>query len=177
MNATGVLKREHRIIERFMDTFERMVDLLEKKDSDIDYKPFLEAAEFVKGFADDYHHKKEEDILFKVMVQNGMSEQAGPIAVMKYEHQQGRNFTMAIRQAAEKGDAGDLSVKNSLIANARSYILLLREHISKEDNVLFPMAERIIPLAQHDSVDRQFAHVDDEVIGQEARRQIPCNFR
>lgn len=169
MNATGILKREHRIIERFMEVFERMVDLLEKKDSDMDFKPFLEAAEFIKGFADDYHHKKEEDVLFRVMVQNGMSEQAGPIAMMKYEHQQGRAFTMAVRQAAEKGIAGDPSAKNSLISYARSYILLLREHILKEDNVLFPMAERIIPLAQHDFVDREFAHVDNDVIGQDTR--------
>ena len=54
---------------------------------------------------------------------------------MKYEHDLGRGFVKGMIEALDKED------RNKLIKNAREYCALLRDHIYKEDNILYPMAD------------------------------------
>jgi hemerythrin-like domain-containing protein len=126
---------------------------------------FLDAAEFIKGFADGCHHRKEEGVLFKTMQANGMPAGQGPIAVMLSEHEQGRKFTRAMRAAAERLQAGDASARQALVQNALGYAALLRQHIQKEDQILFPMAGRIIPADKQEQVVADFEKVEHEETG------------
>jgi len=143
MEATKILMEEHRVIERVIDALETAVHRL--RDGDL-MPPaiFIQAAEFIKGFADGCHHSKEEGVLFPAMQAAGVPSEGGPIGVMLAEHQQGRQFTSAIRAAAEKLAAGDADARAELIRSALQYVELLRQHIAKEDNILFPMAERAL---------------------------------
>lgn len=52
-----------------------------------------------------------------------------------------------------------------MIANARGYAALLRQHIYKENNILFPMANQVIPLAAQDGVAERFDQVEHEETG------------
>ncbi len=71
------------------------------------------AADFITGFADGCHHRKEEGVLFKALQANGMPAGQGPIAVMLSEHEQGRKFTRNMRAAAQQLQAGDPAAKAS----------------------------------------------------------------
>ncbi len=51
------------------------------------------------------------------------------------------------------------------MANARGYAALLRQHIQKEDQVLFPMAGRIIPADKQEQVVEDFEKVEHEETG------------
>jgi len=126
---------------------------------------FLDAADFIKGFADGCHHHKEEGVLFKVMVQNGMPQDSGPIGVMLYEHEQGRAYTRKMREAAQRFQAGDISARQAIVENALGYTALLRQHINKEDNILFPTADGVIPSSQQDQVLEDFEHIEQEDTG------------
>lgn len=126
---------------------------------------FADAARFIKGFADGCHHKKEEGVLFTKMEAHGMSSQAGPLAVMLAEHEQGRCYTRGLAEAARRMEEGDANARTDIIFNARGYIELLCQHIAKEDNILFPVADQVIPRAEHDSVLERFEHVEHEETG------------
>ncbi|MCS7261255.1 MAG: hemerythrin domain-containing protein, partial [Anaerolineae bacterium] len=149
MKATEILKEEHQVILRVIASLERGVELLERGSP---MRPgfFADVARFIKGFADGCHHKKEEGVLFTRMEAHGMSRQAGPIAVMLAEHEHGRRYTQGLAEAARRLEEGDASARIELILNARGYIELLRQHIAKEDAILFPMADQVIPRAEHD---------------------------
>ena len=164
MKATQILMEEHRVIERVLMALETAALRLEA-DKPLQTGFFFEAADFIKGFADGCHHKKEEGGLFKSMAQHGLSEQVGPVAVMLAEHEQGRAFTIAMREAALKQGAGDQTAKQAIISNARSYTSLLRQHIAKEDGVLFPMADRLIPPQDQDKLTSSFERIEQEEIG------------
>lgn len=164
MKATEILMSEHRVIERVISSVETGAARLERGES-IEPAFFLSAADFIKGFADGCHHHKEEGVLFKTMVDCGMPSDSGPVGMMLMEHEQGRAFTRGMRAAAEKLKAGDTSARAAVIQNARGYAALLRQHIQKEDGVLFPMADRVIPQQLHDGVIDGFERVEHEETG------------
>ena len=165
MKATDILSSEHRVIERVIAAVEQGASQLENGQN-VRPEFFLQAADFIKGFADGCHHRKEEGVLFKRMVEAGLPAQGGPVGVMLAEHEQGRAFTRGMRQAAEAWQAGDAAAKAEVVRNALGYAALLRQHIQKEDQILFPMAGRVIPLDEQDAVVEDFETVEHEETGE-----------
>jgi len=165
MKATEILSAEHQVILRVIGSLEAGAEKLNEGQP---VRPgfFLDAADFVKGFADGCHHRKEENVLFKTMNDYGMPVQDGPVAVMLYEHEQGRQYIRELRAATQALESGDQSAREAVIANATGYAALLRQHIAKEDNILFPMADQVIPMEQHDRVLEGFEHVEHEETGE-----------
>ena len=164
--------QEHRLIEQVLDCLEEAAGRLEDGEK-IDPDFFIDAADFVAGFADGSHHRKEEDILFVAMTARGMPGDTGPVAVMRYEHEEGRRFTAGFRSAAEQMKTGDTGASVDVIRNAFDYVNLLREHILKEDNVLFPMADQVLADDERLQVSREFERIlaEDEKSGEFARYQ------
>jgi hemerythrin-like domain-containing protein len=154
-----------------LDSLEEAASRLDSGD-DIDADFFLDAAEFVSGFADKCHHAKEEDILFVAMTARDMPRDTGPVAVMLAEHDEGRRFTAGFRSAAEQLKGGDAGAGADVVRNVFDYVNLLREHIMKEDNVLYPMAEQIV------SVDEMVKVSDDfqRVIDADKKNDIPEKY-
>jgi hemerythrin-like domain-containing protein len=99
------------------------------------------------------------------MAEGGVPVQGGPIGVMLAEHEQGRTFTRGMRLAAEKWQTGDESARERVVENAFGYVNLLRGHIHKEDNILFPMADRVIPPEKQEGVTEAFDAVEHEETG------------
>jgi hemerythrin-like domain-containing protein len=165
MQATQILMDEHRVIERVITSLEAATNELQQGGT---VRPgfYLDAVDFIKGFADGCHHKKEEGVLFTAMAAAGMPTEVGPIAVMLAEHEQGRAYTRGMRQGAERMQAGDVSARAEVIQNARGYAALLRQHIAKEDGVLFPMADQVIPPAAQGRVAEDFERVEHEETGE-----------
>ncbi len=127
---------------------------------------FVDAADFVKGFADGCHHKKEEGVLFTALVDAGLPQQVGPVAAMLADHEQGRAYTRGMRAAAERLAAGDAAAQADVTRNALGYVQLLREHIGKEDHVLFPMAAEVIPQARQATLVDRFETIEHEETGE-----------
>jgi hemerythrin-like domain-containing protein len=165
MQATDILMDEHRVIERVLTSVERAAVRLDQGEA---VRPgfFVDAADFVKGFADGCHHKKEEGVLFTALVEAGLPKQAGPVAVMLSEHDQGRAYTRGMRAAAERLDAGETAARADVVKNALGYVNLLRQHIGKEDEVLFPMAAQMIPYAQQAGLVDRFETIEHEETGE-----------
>ncbi len=165
MKATETLMAEHRVIERVLAALERATERLEEGET-IEPNFFIEATDFIRGFADGCHHQKEEGVLFKAMTAAGVPTEEGPIAVMLSEHEQARSYTRALREAAEQMQSGEEQARAVMLHNARGYAELLRQHIAKEDNILFPMADRVIPASQHPEVAADFARIEHEGTGE-----------
>ena len=152
---------EHRLIERVLDALETAASALDRRQP---VRPgfFLEAADFIAGFADGCHHHKEEGVLFDAIVASGLPADEGPIPVMLMEHEQGRAFTRGMRDAARRLGAGDAGAARQVVANARGYVALLRDHIMKEDEVLFPLADELLTPDRHEEVLKGFARIEHE---------------
>lgn len=76
------------------------------------------------------------------------------------EHDQGRAFVRALEEAAHQALAGDDGKIPLIAENARGYAELLRAHIGKEDNILYPLAERILPAEVRQSLLAAYADAE-----------------
>lgn len=134
---------EHRVIERVIGALETAVARLSSGER-VEAEFFLQAADFIRSFADGFHHAKEEGVLFVAMQAAGIPAEGGPIAVMLMEHDQGRAYTRSMVEAAEQMAGGDPEAATRLAEAAQGYAALLRQHILKEDQILYPMAAQVI---------------------------------
>ena len=164
MKPTELLLHEHRVIERGIASIEVQARRL---DAGQGVRPgfFLDAADFIQGFADACHHRKEEGVLFERLIAAGSPRRGGPVAVMLAEHEQGRVFTRAMRRAAEQLAQGDASAAGAVTSSALGYAALLRSHIQKEEGILFPLADTIIPSDQYDEMLAEFERIEEVETG------------
>ncbi|HEX9090220.1 MAG TPA: hemerythrin domain-containing protein [Anaerolineales bacterium] len=165
MKAMEVLMDEHRVIEGVLNSLETSVNHMESG-LPVRAEFLLSAAEFIHGFADGCHHQKEEGILFKRMEEQGISTQGCPLGVMLAEHEAGRQYARALKSAALGIQSGDTSAIQRAIMSSRSYITLLQQHIYKEDHILFPMAEKVIPAEGQAAILEDFERIEHEEVGE-----------
>lgn len=141
---TQVLKDEHKLILRMIRVLEVAAGRLEAPDPPPP-EVFETAVDFIRTFADRFHHAKEEDVLFRELVANGMPEKASPIEAMLIEHDQGRAFVRGVLDGTQALRRGEPDAAATIEKNALGYVGLLREHIEKEDEILYPLSERVLP--------------------------------
>ncbi|GAB4180076.1 MAG: hemerythrin domain-containing protein [Geothermobacteraceae bacterium] len=143
-NVTQVMSDEHQLILRMISLVEQKTALMEQGRFR-NWQFFLDSVDFIRNYADRFHHAKEEDVLFIELIKNGMPEKQSPIEAMHMEHDQGRAFVRGMEEAAQKALNGEPGQIRVIAENAKGYAELLRGHIDKEDNILYPLAERVLP--------------------------------
>ena len=164
MKSTDILKNEHKAILLMLEVAESVSRKLERGEN-VPAEHLTQMVDFIRGFADKCHHAKEEDLLFPAMEKTGMPRQGGPIGVMLIEHTEGREYVREMKEAAEKYAASDKKAGVQFAENARQYAALLSQHIHKEDNILYPIADaRLSPQTQA-GLEKDFARVEKEVVG------------
>jgi hemerythrin-like domain-containing protein len=122
---------------------------------------------FLKQFTDTCHHGKEEGMLFPALIEAGLSEHAGPIKAMVAEHLQGKDYIREMDLAISAGPD-----YLTFAYAARNYSSLLKSHIQKEDDVLFPMAEKTLGRARLERMSKSFEEHEERVIGLVRHEQL-----
>ncbi len=154
MRATQLLMEEHEIILRGLRVLEALADRA-ARGVEVPAKAVGDALDFLTEFADVHHHHKEEEILFPALEEAGYPRDGGPVGVMLHEHIQGRGLIRALREAAPQA-SGDTAARARFADTARAYTSLLSAHIDKENQILFPMADKVLEGDAQRRVDQDF---------------------
>lgn len=154
--ATKNLEDDHIYILRLIDVLETMTKHPAPEIADLE-----EAVELIKNYADGLHHAKEENLLFPLMAERGFSITQGPVAVMLHEHTLGREYVRGMSENIQLLKDGDLSALNLVTANILGYSELLQNHIYKENNILFSMADSALSESDHHSLNQQFENLNE----------------
>ena len=162
MKVTELLKDEHKFILKKID--EAVEKTEHDMNCDVSYWEYF--VSFLENYADNYHHAKEEKIYFKWLIANSPGIEHGPIRCMLLEHESGRTLVSEMKLAIEKIKGGETEAWNNLKKNLIDYSNLLRDHINKENNVLYNIADNLDERVQNgdatmlplfDEIDTKFS--------------------
>lgn len=157
------LKAEHEGILLMLDILEKISERTTAgKRVPMDH--LKQVLDFLQVFADKCHHGKEERILFAAMEEAGVPKDGGPLGVMLSEHSKGRQLIEEMKNLLYSSEKGEASPE-AFTTPALQYVNLLRGHIWKENNVLFPMAEKAVPGDELNLIGEEFDRFEREEIG------------
>jgi hemerythrin-like domain-containing protein len=164
MKATGNLKDEHEGIKLMLRIMEKIICDVGKGNS-LNTEHFEHILEFLTEFADKCHHGKEEEILFPLLEAKGLSKENGPLGRMLQEHELVRELIHNMKNSCDEYKNGNDGAVSGIISNSKAYIQLLHNHIEKENNVLFMMADRVLDETVQNEVFEAFEKYETDVIG------------
>jgi hemerythrin-like domain-containing protein len=159
------LKMEHEAVKITLRVLDSICKETEKTGEIANPDHLEQLIEFFVTFVDRCHHGKEEELLFPALEEVGVSRQGGPIGVMLKEHQQGRDAVAKMKAALVRYQGGDRGVAGDFVQHARAYIALLDQHIEKENNVLFVLADSNLSKEKQMELWEGFETIETQKIG------------
>ncbi len=164
MKPTEDLIHEHNAIKIMLSIMKKIAENI-RNEKGVDTKDVEEIVDFLKTFADKCHHGKEENALFHALVKAGIPNENGPVGVMLHEHVIGRGYIKDIGTSTDRYKKGNSQSVELIADSLLNYVNLLENHIQKEENVLFRMADKVLPAQIQDEIYEQFEKIEEEVIG------------
>lgn len=164
MSITNILSSEHRVIEVVLSCLEK-ITAEANESGKLDVDSANQALDVIRTFADKCHHGKEENHLFSTLVKKGLPQEDGPIGQMLSEHALGRELVLAMSENVAEAANGGSDAIWKFTDSAQRYISLLSAHIRKEDEVLFPMADKVLSEEDQNELMRAFEVVESDHMG------------
>jgi hemerythrin-like domain-containing protein len=158
MGPIEILADEHRVILQAVALLERRLDGLDSAEV-LNPVWFREMLQFLRTFADRRHHGKEEDQLFPLMVERlDYPSDAGPIAVLTRDHHAARALVQGMESALELED--EKAAVARLMRDGHAYAQILRAHIDREDDKVFPTVEDLLDPEDAARLVQAFQHFE-----------------
>jgi hemerythrin-like domain-containing protein len=95
----------------------------------------------------------------------GAPRDGGPIGVMLNEHEQGRKLVAKLKDAVTRYTSGNKTAAADFQLTTSEYVTLLTQHIEKENDVLFAMADAKLDAAKDAELFEAFEQLENERIG------------
>ncbi len=164
------LVNEHVLIKRWVAMIPELIDNLDVA-SEQGRQLVIAGIDFIRSYADKYHHAKEEEILFKYF-----DEDLDIIKTMCEDHEKARAHVRAMLEALDKRD------KEAVSEHLNAYQELLSEHVKKEDEILYPWMDRNLSITQIGELFSKFNGKDEEFgdapkIGEEFINKLEEKFK
>ena len=160
----GPLMIEHRLIEKVIALMEK--ELLGAEDlRKIDPDLIQDFTRFIRFYADQCHHGKEEDILFKELKKKNISREHETIMDQLIEdHKWGRKTTGELVVAHEKYLKGEGNVLSEIMAKTKALIEFYPKHIQKEDRQFFMPVMEYFTQEEKDAMLREGYALDSNLL-------------
>ena len=140
---------EHVFIKKLLAAIPVMLESIDVSHAE-DKQLILDSIDFIRSYADKYHHAKEEALLFKKF------EDIEIIKAMLEEHDMGRGHVKAALEAVEKKD------NQKIIEHLAAYRELLKDHIKKEDEILYPWLDKNLSVSEIGELFAKFSGIDKQ---------------
>jgi hemerythrin-like domain-containing protein len=154
--AVDQLVAEHREIERLTDSLVRWSLIVsdDRADQRRDATRFIHV---LRSFVADWHHAREDAILFHMLDAACPSHERGAVAVMLHEHLRLDSLVAELALLAATPKSWTSAERARVESAARRYADLQRLHIAKEESTVFPMARALLVGAARSETDLRFA--------------------
>jgi hemerythrin-like domain-containing protein len=164
MQARGPLMIEHRLIERMIALIKKVLDEI-PSEGRIDPIFVDGVVDFVRIYADQTHHGKEEGILFRKLDRLPLSvDDRRVMNELIEEHVVGRVTTKALVEANTRYRNGDKTALADITDRLKMLIDFYPKHIEKEDKVFFPASRAYFTNEEDQAMLLEFFEFDGKMI-------------
>lgn len=167
MKASEDLRHEHELIKVALNVLEKVASKIQQNEN-VDLNDLKEIVNFLIEFADKCHHGKEEIYYFPALEKAGIPNEGGPIGVMLNEHEKGRSYIRHMKESV----SGDSTDTQAFAKAASSYVTLMRNHIEKENNILFMMGDQRIKDETQMELLQKFEQHEEKVVGEGKHEEL-----
>ena len=158
---------EHELIERSMAVLKKCLDNFD--DAIHEHFQMQRAIDFLLAFGDTMHNRKEEELLFPLMAKRGIPAEGGPIGVMLMEHESERTLLQRMLAQLSGLATAPEEAREEFKQQGLEYLTIRAEHIWKENDILYPMARKVLTPEDETSLLSEFTTIDTQTYGDQAR--------
>ena len=155
----NILLEEHKMLQQIAEKLGILAEKVQRAESlDVVNEELMQLRHIADELLDaEKHYLREENALFPVLERHGISE---PPAIMWMEHNQLREKKKQLKALIENANKmGFLEFKGQLGELAKALSNTLNSHIYKENNILFPAAQRVVTEQEWSAIREDFDEV------------------
>jgi hemerythrin-like domain-containing protein len=156
------LMHEHRHILKVVSALKVLGEQVERNNA-VDVELLRGATRFLREFADVCHHGKEEAVLFPAMERSGVPESGCPLGALRSEHKKGRMLVSSFHDSVEAYAADPEAARETLVADVTAICQFYPDHIWKEDDMVFPMVDRLFEPEELEQLRVDFDKAEEEL--------------
>ena len=162
MNPIEQIKSEHRVIGKAVWSLQVLAESLKRGDP---VDPALLASElaFIRGFTEDCHHRKEEEVLFPTIERELRTALTDPIPEFIEAHAESRRLTSVLGSAIEAYAAGEKDQAIAIATLAEEYAHLSIEHMRMENVVVVGLITNTLLADKKLEVAERFQLIEEEL--------------
>jgi len=162
MTPTENLKNEHIDIIELLNIMSKIAGKI--KSNDVFYTSDVEdIIEFLKYFIDKSHHGKEE-VFYPALKDAGIHKEAELINVMLSEHVLAKNYLMDIDSCVVNCKIGNDFSGELLADSLTKYVVMIKNHIQKEEEIIFPLADRELSIENQQEIANEFERIEEKIL-------------
>lgn len=173
--ALNIIRDEHRSIAAVLHGMEYLVDRVRARKAKVDPRVFRAMLYYLDTFSERMHHPKEDRYLFSTMRKRG-GEAEAIIAELEREHAGGEEALRRLEQRLMRYEEGGDKEFPAFAEAVDKFIRGYRDHMHKEEQVVFPMAERLLRASDWQEIDRAFEENRDPLAAERETRDFEKLF-
>ena len=167
----NIIRDEHRSIAAILHGMDYLVQRIRARRKKVDPRVFHAMLYYLDTFSERMHHPKEDQYLFKAMRER--SAEAGTfIADLEEDHARGEDALRRLAQCLIRYEEGGEREFPAFEREVENFVRNYRDHMRKEEDVVFPLAERLLSASDWQAIDRAFEENRDPLAGERDTRDF-----
>ena len=164
MKATEDLMYEHKAIKLILSVMSNISESI--KDKKVFYTNDVEKiVDFLSVYVDKCHRNKEEAVFYPALLMTKYPTEEMPVGMLINEHKIGKGYLDEITCCVENCKIGSTFSCERIADCMANYVQLIQDHILKEENDYFPLANKALSVEAQKEISKQFQLINDEFVG------------
>jgi len=164
VTAPEDLMKEHGVLDRCLLIYEESLRRLQSKE-EASSEVFVQTAELIRSFVEEYHERNEEKYIFSVFEQH--KKLVDLVRTLNNQHKAGRELTARILQLSALDRFCSQENRTQLTGACQSFIRMYRLHKSREDTILFPALRTLLSPSRVEALGDKMEEDEHKVLGEE----------
>ena len=173
--ALTIIKDEHRALAAVLRGFQYLVQQIRNSGKAPDFPLMKSMLTYIETFPDKLHHPKEDEYLYRIMRERS-SEVDATLDLLEEEHRQEPEWLGRLRTSLELYER-DAAAFDGFADAVEFYVASHFSHMNKEEDLVMPVAEKVLTAEDWKSIDAAFSSNQDPLVGTGTQKEFRELFR